>query len=377
MDDLKPKLGKYYLLILSIIIIVILLLYFVLLKVDPAEYTKYLVKLNSTAMNRKLLALNNANTIYNLPNITLQTNNTDLDNLIDCKNTLKYLGPYVEDALKTYDNLCKSSCGGSGELLVVKTDRDYVYDNEFVKVGVYCTVDPKPCNLNTGYVAATINSNMCLSRYPRMFGGATAASIIACSDEKNPSTGSVLWDYANNEAVDPTTIVMTHEDETLPDGSYRFRCKYNETSNGNPFIPHPVDRLHPIKDKCNDSIYRADYSVHANVTDTGWTCECGDFSTTRVKHLNAGDPQSICTSCFREVRDGNMFKVPYICYNKDSPYLYAKHNQPCISYDRHGNSCDAVELKIDVIDREKLFINTKLPNLDENELSTKYEVYRH
>ncbi|UBZ25599.1 PIF-2 [Carcinus maenas nudivirus] len=378
-DELRPKLGKYYLLGLSMIIIVILIIYFVVLKVNPTEYFNYLLKLNSNVMNEKLMQLNNANTLYNLPNVTLQTNNTDIDNLVDCKNKIKYIGSYTDNnaTLDTYRNLCKNTCGGAGELIMAQTDTDYVYNNEFVKAGIYCTVDPVPCNMNTGYAVATVNSVKCNSKYPKMFGGPSASNIIACNDEKYPSTGSVLWDYANNEKVDPLTVVMTDEDEKLPDGSYRFRCKFNETLNGNPYIEHPLDRFHPITDKCNDMIYKADYSVHANITETDWSCDCGDFDVTRVKHLDENDTKSICTSCYRS-KNNNIYKIPYICFKEQSPYSLPKINQPCIEYDTPGNSCNTIDLKIDLSSETRHFINTKVDGeIKDSEIDTYYQVYNN
>ena len=371
----KPTIGKYYLLFLSIIIIMILISYFVILRVNPTEYTQYLLGLKSSVMNEKLMNLKNANTLYNLPNITLQTNNADIENLINCKNALKYLGPYDANAnLSNYRNVCKNTCGGSGQLLIVENENDYVYNNKFVDPGVYCTVEPTPCNLNTGYAIATVNSIKCQSKYPRMFGGPNASTIIACNDEKYPSTGSVLWDYANGEEVDPATINMTHEDEILPDGSFRFRCKYNESENKNPYIPHPLDRFHPITDKCNNTIYAADYSVHAVVDELGWVCDCGDFNTTRVKHLDESNPQSICTNCYRET-DGTNYKMPYICFKEDSSYDLPKNYQPCIEYLSKGNFCSQLTIEATPSTSDNFFTYTKVSNI--NNLSTRYQVYKN
>lgn len=378
-EELKPKLGKYYLLSLSIIILVIFIIYFCVLKVNPKEYVKYILDMKADVMNEKLMQLKNANTIYNLPEVVLQSNNANISNLIDCKNKLQYLGLYTTDTVKlnNYRNMCKTTCGGSGELLLVETNNDYVYENEFVESGIYCTVEPPICNLNTGYVVATVNSATCVSKYPRLFGGPTASNIIACNDEFHPGTGSVLWDYANNEAVNPSTVLITHENETLPDGSYRFRCKYNETRNRNPYIPHPLDRFHPIIDKCNNTIYAADYSVHADVTETNWECNCGDFAITRVKHLDSNNPKSICTSCYRQVSD-DTYTVPFICFRENAPYTLPHEYQPCIEYSREGNLCDTVNLKIINTNESRYFINTKLDKvLHKSDLSNRYEIYKN
>lgn len=380
-EQLKPQIGKYYLLGLSIIIISILIIYFCSLKVDTKQYVSYLLTLKASAMNDSLMKLKNANTISNLPEVSLITNNNDLSNLINCKNKITYLGSNTdnETMLKTYRNMCKTTCGGAGELLMVENKNDYVYNNKFVDPGVYCTVEPSPCNLNTGYVISSINSVVCRSKYPRLFGGPTASTIIACNDEMNPSTGSVLWDYANNEAVDTSKVLLTHEDETLPDGSYRFRCKYNETQNKNPYIPHPLDRFHPIPDKCNDSIYAASYSVHAVVTNTSWSCDCGEFADTRVKHLDENNPKSTCTSCYRETINSNTFKVPYVCFKDTAPYTMPRDFQPCLDYKGPGNLCYTTNFNIDTSNEDTLFfINTPMHNdMTSSDLSTHYRIYKN
>lgn len=352
-----------------------------MLKVNPDLYFKYLLELKASVLNENLLQLQNANTIYNLPDVVVSTNNEDLESLINCKNVLKYLGPPTTDQnlLKNYTTQCKNTCGGAGDLLFVENENDYVYDNKFVTVGVYCTVEPISCNHNTGYVIATINSQVCKSKYPRLFGGKSASEIIACNDEQYPNTGSTLWDFANNEKVDPITVLMTHEDELLPDGSYRFRCKYNETPNLNPFIAHPLDRFHPIVDKCNNTLYAASYQVHARVTDTGWECDCGNFNDTRVKHLDESDPKSICTSCFREVKD-DIYTTPFICFKESSPYTMPQEYTPCIEYKNKGVFCSTTALKINTASdiKSQLFINTSMyGQIDPTKLETRYRIYKH
>lgn len=347
----KAKLGGIYLLIFSIILCVVIVYFFSLLKINISEYTKYLVNTTTTLLNKDLAQLINANTLSNLPNINISTNNADLNEMISCSDSLKYLGPIntSDENYKAYRNLCKNTCGGNGELIIIKEGQEYIFENTFLDPGVYCTINPPICNMNTGYVVATINSTICKSKYPSMFSGPTASHIIACNNEKYAATGSVLWDYANNEAVDPITVVMTHENETLPDGSYRFRCKFAETSNGNPYIPHPLNRFHPLVDACNKTIVRASYDVHANVQENSWTCECGDYDITRVKHLDPGNLKSTCTSCFHSIVNDNensSVKVPYLCFNTNSLYSAPKTMQPCLEFNTNGNNCDSLTLRM-------------------------------
>ncbi|QLI62369.1 PIF-2 [Dikerogammarus haemobaphes nudivirus] len=346
--DKSNTLGWWYMVVLSLIIIFIIIFYFSLFNIDISEYSKYVLNLKSDVYNKPLLELLTGNTLVNLPNVIINTDTEYINNLQKCKNGAIYLGP---DNGTDYSYLCKSSCGGVGELMTLGDSDEYYQDGEKLDSGVYCILNPPKCNMNTSYVVATVNSTICKSKYPNMFGGPTGGEIIACNNEKYPATGSELWDYANNEVVVPTTVVMTHEDERLDNGDYRFQCKFNETGMGNPYIPNPMNRFHPLTDKCNSTIYRASYDVHANVTDDAWNCECGDFSETRVKHLDANNPKSICTSCYFEEVITDLTKVlrkakiPYLCFNQSSVWSDALKMPPCLDLPEQGNRCETFEVE--------------------------------
>lgn len=330
----------------SIVLIFIIIFYFSLFDIDVSKYTEYVLKLQTDIYNKPLVQLLMGNTLINLPNVVIETNNDYINNLQDCKKKAIYMGP---DNGSDYLNKCKFACGGVGSLYTIETDDEYYQEGALLEPGIYCILNPPQCNLNTSFVISTVNSTVCRSKYPNMFGGETGGIITACNDEKYPATGSVLWDYANNEQVFPTTVNMTHEDEKLTDGSYRFRCKYTETGTGNPYIANPISRFHPIEDMCNRTIYRASYDVHSVVDSDGWYCECGDYTTTRVKHLVENDIKSLCTSCFNEVLTINASlnhkkaKIPYLCFNQESSWKLAIDLPPCLDLPEHGNACGVYE----------------------------------
>ena len=215
--------------------------------------------------------------------------------------------------------------------------------------GSWCVIDSVPCNTKTGYVVATVNSTLCKSKYPNMFGGPSATTVVACNNEYYPATGSILWDNLRNEAVDPLTINMAREDEMLSDGTYRFSCKYNEDINGNNYIPHPLNRFHPIRDPCKNTIYKASVDVKAVVTPMDWFCDCGNYAKTRVKNLDQENLKSTCTSCIKTVDPStNTITVPFNCFNLNSSYKAAREMLPCISskFTEHGNLCLTMDLHI-------------------------------
>uniref|UniRef100_A0AAU8GEY1 PIF-2 n=1 Tax=Faxonius propinquus nudivirus TaxID=3139431 RepID=A0AAU8GEY1_9VIRU len=339
----RSKIGSLYLIIISITIIFILIYYFASLNIDTSAYFKYLKETNIDFLNKSLIELKNANALVNLPNINIITNNSEVDNIQQCKDGPIFLGE--TNSNKNYENICKNSCGYNASVVYITNEVEYYSNDQKLTEGVWCILNNIECNPKTGYVISTINSKLCKSKYPRMFGGEAAMDIIACNNELYPATGSVLWDTANNEAVNPLTIIMTHEDETIVDGTYRFVCKFSESDRGNPYIPHPKDRFHPIIDPCNKTITRASYNVHTTISENNWFCECGDFNETRVKHLDESNVKSTCTSCYKEII-ADKLKLPYLCFNQFSNYKNALNILPCLNYKDNGNECDSVYLNV-------------------------------
>ena len=216
--------------------------------------------------------------------------------------------------------------------------------------GSWCILNSVSCNPKTSYVVATVNSTMCKSKYPNMFGGPSGNNVIACNNEYYPATGSILWDNLKNEPVDPLTINMSHEDETLSDGSFRFTCQFNEDINKNKYIAHPLNRFQPIRDPCKNTIYDASSDINAIINTTDWFCNCGNYSETRVKNIDPGNPKSTCTSCLMKKLDPSTDKVtvPFNCFTLKSSYKDAKEMLPCISskFIEHGNQCMTMDLHI-------------------------------
>lgn len=337
-------LSKIYLFIITIIICFVIIFYFSLLDVNIKDYTQYLLKTKISLLNDSISKLLNANAIVNLPIINIVTNNPEIDNLQKCKNGAIFLG---DDASADYRKQCLTTCGSTGKVIEITEDDERYANGTKLTPGFWCIVNDVNCNTKTGYVVATINSVVCRTKYPNMFGGSEASTITACSDEAFPSTGSVLWDYANNERVNPLTVQMSNEDETLPDGSFRFRCKYLDDENGNYYLENPLNRFHPMTDPCNKTIYRAHRDVKTILNKDSWYCDCGDFDTTRVKHKIENDIKSTCTSCFYDTSIPNI-QYPYNCFTVNSLYSSVSNTLPCkkTKFTVQGNLCDTGNLEV-------------------------------
>ena len=355
----KSKLGVLYFLIFSILIILVLITQFAILELDPQEYFTYLRKTNTKLLNESISKLLNANTLVNLPNITLVTDNAEIKNLQKCKQGPTFMGPLLEQ--NSYLKQCKKKCGANGIVIDIITDTEFYSNGVKLTEGSWCVLDSVYCNPKTSYVAATVNSNVCKSKYPNMFGGPSGNTVIACNNEYYPATGSILWDNLQNEAVDPLTINMSHEDETISDGSYRFTCQFNKDINENKYIPHPLNRFQPIRDPCKNTIFKASTDIKVIMNPTDWFCDCGNYSVTRVKNLDSGNPKSTCTACLMKNLDPltNLVTIPFNCFTLKSSYKDAIDMFPCISskFTEHGNQCQTMDLHIkEVTDTTFVFV---------------------
>lgn len=319
--------------IIRIAILGIIILFLTLYKFSYLDYTRYIDNYKQIYTNDTLTKLINANPIYNLPNIKIQTNNKDILQLKEqCKSGIVYLGNNGD--LQS----CLRLCGSTSKLVEVhETDEIYV-NNKKLTPGFWCTTLMTKCNLKTGYILATVNGVTCRTKYPNMFGGETCDEIIACNNSKYPTTGGVLFDYRRMEPVNTQTIQMNNENELLDDNrTFRFQCKY--TSN---YLPHPLNRFHPIKNPCTKTIYRPHPDVQLKyINNNSWRCDCGNFLETRVRLSDPENPQSTCSSCYFEKTDTKI-QMPYSCFTLNSLYPTMAVQIPCFDnkFINEGNMCD-------------------------------------
>lgn len=325
----RRVLGSAFLAALSVVVIFVIVYNFALINVNAADYFKYVASTTVQLANEKLARLLNADSLVNLPNVNLVTNNADIGQHQKCRNGAVRMSGAETD----YHALCTRVCGTAGRVIEVH-DGDEWYDNgKRLTTGAWCATATVDCNMRTGYVVATATGVVCETKYPNMFGGEAAASVVACHNRVYQATGSVLYDYLRNEPVDPLTVDMTHEDELLPDGvTYRFACKFSDDVHGNRYVANPLNRFHPMQNHCSKTLYRASRNVQLREDNDGWYCDCGEFKDTRVKHADESNRKSTCTSCYGErvaKGGGETIKVPYHCFTRNSKYDMAATEFPC------------------------------------------------
>lgn len=301
----------------------------------------------------ELLNLFNANTFVNLPNLVVNTSNIEIKSVVDCATSAVFLGELNYATKAVTESNCFTACGSHGIVIDVTKHDELYYNKVRLKPGVWCTTTKIDCNQNTGYLVAGINTPVCHSKYPNMFGGANAMKIIACSNEQFPEQVNVLWDYKYNVAVNPSTVIMDHEDELLETGEYRFRCKFGRDVKNNLYIQHPNSRLQVIENPCTKHIYNASSLIRYD--EKNKSCDCGDYEETRVMKY-----ENICTSCIPSISAYSM-QLPYDCFKLDSPQNVVYSQIPCnpSKFTNVGNYCDHINIFMEPD-------SYKLPGIDMN-----------
>lgn len=304
--------------LITIMLLVAVFYVMLYLNYDFSAYFEYLRTTNLQLQNKNLADLINGNGIGNLPSVDIITNDPSINQMQKCAEGPIFMGQ------STSDLSCKRLCGNSGSVLQISPG-EIVYSNgQLLKPGAWCTVLRPNCNLNTTYAVATVNSVACRPKYPRMFGGELGDRIVACNNSNHHSSNSVLMDNLLNQRVNRYTK-MTNEDELLPDGSFRFTCRFGDDTRLNAFMPHPIDRLHPAINPCTRTMYAASRSIQRKPTGE---CDCGNLNDTRVANRDPNDPFSECTSCYMR-RIGNETTISTDCYTLSSIYSDASSRVVC------------------------------------------------
>lgn len=326
--------------ILTIIVIVVIIYSMVALNYDLSDYRKYLDTTEILMGNQSLADLLNANTVGNLPGINISTNNVLVNQLQNCREGPIFIGKEGSEFI------CRNLCGANGRVFEVGVNDEIFINNEKLRAGVWCTLDIPRCNLNTTFAVGTVNGVVCNSRFPRVFGGREGNEIIACNNSKYFSTDNVLWDNLRNMRVTEFTRFDTNEDDLLPDGNFRYACRFGDDAQGNRYIAHFGDRLHPMMNYCSASILEASRSI---VMRDDASCDCGDFNQTRVKNWLSHDRFTHCTNCYIEYDSQNeRAKIGSECFTLRSPYNFSFEYPPCLPsrIRTDANFCEPMSISI-------------------------------
>lgn len=356
---------KYLFIFIAITIILVYLYIFFYLKFDKTKINEQIEILSTKLHDGPMQALLNGSGINNIPKLNILSTNTNVVNVNNCSRGPVYIGldfAENEDCIKT----CLNS---KASVINVNENETYIYDTVQLKAGAHCILGPRPeCNMRMTYAIMTINTIICRPRFPELIGGNEIGSnIVACNNSKFYHVENVLWDYEGNVRVNPWLTLITDVDEKLPDGSFRFRCKFNGVDQkGNKFQENFFNRFHPMRNYCASNLIAAHPDVRTVLDDNGksFYCDCGNPEVTRVKHLLPDDKKSKCSHVQYQdelvkpeipetKKSKRKLTIPYNCFNMYSLIEDVGKYHPCPPdlFTRNGPQMDSVSFEYSLNDK--------------------------
>lgn len=329
--------------LLYILVLICVLIAFFYIKFDSSKIAAENNKIIHDLRDPKLEALINGSGIYNIPNLDINSANQAIVNANECGKR-----PLRMDVDNLSDAVCVKTClNSSATVLSVRPDTSYIVDGVRLEPGNYCRTGPRPqCSERFTHILMTVNSVTCVPRFPRLIGGTQGDTIVACP------TGKLLDEQNGGDEIDLTTVLITDEDEKMPDGSYRFHCNHGVDERKNPYLDNQNDRFLPIENKCARHLTGAHEDVKLKVDERGQEyCDCGNPEETRVKNLIPGYKWSACvaknlTIEYEPKTESALVKhLPINCYNGDSLYtdMYVK---PLCSDANFDSNLDSISFRI-------------------------------
>lgn len=326
--------DKFHIFFIIMVVILLIWMFYVLCyySFDNSIHVKIKTTIQKL-YNSSLQSLLNGSGINNIPNINIVSTNPQVQQANNCAK-----GPvFINNEFKI-DNLdCIRICvNDSAKAIKVEDVETVAFDNSFLSPGSYCIIGPRPeCNTNTTIVLMTINSVTCRPKYPELVGGKFGNTIIGCNNSIINDPKNIPWDNKYNKPYNTYTTKITSVDELLDDSSYRITCKFNGTDSlGNKYIESPLNRLHPMKNYCTQTIYKAHPDVKFVLQGDNFICDCGTFEITRVKNINENDKSSICSNVSYNItdskrKDEKILTIPYTCFNLFSTLDDVGNKLPC------------------------------------------------
>jgi hypothetical protein len=233
-----------------------------------------------------------------LPQINLNANLGHLNQTLLCFQTPIRVS---SDRQENYN--CALACGHpQAQYFFVEETDVFVVNGDVLQSGGYCTTStiPENCNRETSIVLFSNNQWTCIAEDPRYFAGMANAQQVAGRQHPQlirPGTeqNNVLIDRLLAHEVDVSRNTFRQSwDELMEDGTRRFVVVCNALDRNNNLMF--VNPLNPIE--CLPNVCTNVSNVHGDVKPNFATgeCDCGDYLVTRVTHVDANDPSSICAS---------------------------------------------------------------------------------
>lgn len=185
-------------------------------------------------------------------------------------------------------SLCKSS------------EYDFKYINPKFKLvlgskrygGSYCMPkDCAQCNLSTGRLINSGTGNVCVSKYPYLFGGRGATKIIGCKGRFLDTKLNKIY----NHVISPHKVI--DPEEINQDGSWRYKCVDELDDKKNRLINLPSfigNRWELVPNYCTSLIESGSNDFIPNFL-VG-ICNCTTNNLLQITHYK-NDPTQPCSTC--------------------------------------------------------------------------------
>ncbi|KAJ8670190.1 hypothetical protein QAD02_001449 [Eretmocerus hayati] len=285
--------------------------------------------------NDSIGKLLNGSAIDNIPALKILTNNESVATANRCSETPIRVGD------KADDHDCISVCANLNAKSINVGDGDeYIVNDTQLKRGGYCKLGRRPnCNMTTTRAFMTLNSIVCKSKFPRVFGGETGDTVLACNNTKINDPNNALWDNKLGRVVTSDNVEPNFDENESYFGVYRYVCRINGTDdNNNRYVQHPFERLQPIRNYCAGALNSAHPEVTTVFDESGrnYRCDCGNPKRTRVTNMYKNDPTTMCidqdkaaSSREHDSRGKKLLRIPYNCFTIKSKVTSVARMLPC------------------------------------------------
>lgn len=340
-------------------LLVVYLLYLYMYYSFDGDLEKRNTELADKLTDHKIQALVNGSSINNIPNLNIVTTNPGVLKSASCAEGPAYIG------LAGTDRDCIRTCANaSASVINVHAGETYIYKHMRLQEGAHCVIGPRPnCNMRTTRALMTINSVVCHSKFPEIVGGPVGNTVVACNNNDINDPKNTLWDMQLNRRYNPQIDHMMDMNAIMPDGKYRYVCKFNGTDiHRNKYVAHPFNRFHPIRNYCSSQIVAAAYTVSTVIDRNAGTykCNCGHIATTNVANIDPDDASSFCSNLQKRVRTDvkkrQIMTVPYRCFTLFSPISDVGKYLPCPNdqFVREGSQFTSVDVPFSLEQHEPI-----------------------
>ncbi|QOD40004.1 pif-2 [Matsumuraeses phaseoli granulovirus] len=315
-----------------LIILFVLLLFLTYLPLQKTYEQIYNDKIERIALMenqdfRDSLQARRYSPLHVLPAVKWHSNFDTIEGSSNC-----FSVPTLVTTINTGTFNCNAVCNDDRAVYFFVNPSDmFVVNGTRLISGGYCTMNsvPRNCNSETSLIIHSVNQWTCIAEDPRYYAGEGNLMQIAGrqhSDHILPEDIDkiVLYDNLLDRRVDPMTNTFRHSwDDIMESGQRRFEVKCDALDiKHNQMFVNPYNAIECLPNVCTSVQW-----AHRNVVPDfkEGVCDCGDFNTTRVQHIEENDPSSQCASIVNRMnRNERSYSFRVDCLSMDTPIAQFK-----------------------------------------------------